>query len=113
MQFKEKLMSEAWENGKKKILGPTLACLAQILQLKVFANFATKECYLCLLSKIVSSCYTMQVKEKLTSHTWENSEKPNFGPSFHQFRSIFLVGFTSTSCQALLQPIILGNELMN
>ena len=99
--------------AKKKILGPTLACLAQILQLKVFANFATKECYLCLLSKIVSSCYTVQVKEKLTSHTWENSEKPNFGPSFHQFRSIFLVGFTSTSCQALLQPIILGNELMN
>ena len=44
----------------------------------------------------------MQFKEKLMSHTWENGEKPNFGPNFCPFGlnlspEIFFMSFTSTS----------------
>ena len=56
----------------------------------------------------------MQFKGKLISHTWENSEKPSFGPNFDQFDSnlrptIFLLSFTSNSNKILFQAIILGN----
>ena len=39
MQFKVKLINEAWENGKKKkqTFGPILACFAKICPLKLFS----------------------------------------------------------------------------
>ena len=38
IQFKAKLMNEAWENGKKKlILGPILPLLSKICPLKIFS----------------------------------------------------------------------------
>ena len=49
--------------------------------------------------------------------TWENSQKPSFGPNFgplwHKFppppEKKFFVGFTSTKCYALLQAIVVCN----
>ena len=45
----------------------------------------------------------MQFKGKLMNQTWENGEKPNFGPDFYLFGSnltlkFFFVGFLSTKC---------------
>ena len=56
----------------------------------------------------------MQFKEKLISHTWENGEKPNFGPHFDPFGPnlgppIFSVTFTAISSQILFQAIIICN----
>ena len=48
------------------------------------------------------------------NHTWENGEKPNFGPSFGLLDSIlgpqiFFVDFTPTSSWKFLQTFILCN----
>ena len=42
MQIKQKLMQQTWENGKKLIFNPILACLTQIRALKIFfASFTS------------------------------------------------------------------------
>ena len=63
--------------------------------------------FFCKTNSTVPSYHPRQFKGKLVNQTWENFEKPNFGPSFCQFQSIwptfgppnlFFEGFTSIRC---------------
>ena len=56
----------------------------------------------------------MQFTGKLMNQTWENDEKPNFGPDFGPFDpnlgpQNFFDGFTSTRCWTLSKAIIVCN----
>ena len=49
---------------------------------------------------IFPNCNPVRLKETLMNQTWENGEKPNFGPEFGQFDSnlgfkIYSVNITS------------------
>ena len=51
MQFKEKLMSEAWENGKKNNFGPDFGLFGP--------NFATKRFLRVLPLLVVKDCFKL------------------------------------------------------
>ena len=80
MQFKGKLINQTCENGEKPILGPILACLAQMWTQKFFS------CVLPLLDvrhcrKLPLSAISRKTRlEKRIIQTQENGEKPHFGP---------------------------------
>ena len=97
-QFQGKPINQTWENGKKPSFGPDLAPWAKIWIQKLFRGF-----YLYYILDIVASYLCMQFQEKLMNRTWENSQKPSFGPNFGPLTQIRAVNFFSKIylCQPL------------
>ena len=102
------LMDWLEKMAKNLALGLILAPLTQIWALILFVWI------LPLLDVIHCASYNcIQFKRKLIDKTWENGQKPSFGPKFGS--QIFFVDFNFTTCQKLLQAITICNfkELMN
>ena len=71
-------MIQTKENGEKLHFEPDLGPLGQTwARQNVFIKLVVRHC-----SKLSSY---MQCKGKLMNQTWENGEKPNFGPDFGPF----------------------------
>ena len=71
-------MNQTWENGKKTNFGSNFGP-------NLGPQFFFRELYLYYMFDIIASYYCMQFQRKLMNITWENGEKPNFGPNFDSF----------------------------
>ena len=113
-QFQGKPINQTWENGKKPSFGPDLAPWAKIWIQKLFRGF-----YLYYILDIVASYLCMQFQEKLMNRTWENSQKPSFGPNFGPLTQIRAVNFffknlplSATSYHGQLSSCTISEKLM-
>ena len=110
MQFKEKLISQTWNNGKKTNFRPDFCLLEPDLSPQNFFGEFNLYYYL----PIVPNYHPMLFQGKLTNQTWDNGKNPSFGSDFDTFwpkfdPKVFFVGFTSARYYTLLQAIILSN----
>ena len=67
-------MKQTWKNDENFSFKPNF----------VFQNFFFRGFYLYQLD-IVPSNHPIKFERKIINQTWENFEKPNFGPNFGQF----------------------------
>ena len=77
LQFQGKLKNQTWENGKKTTW---FQDWFWPLRPKFGPQNFFHGLYLYCMFDIVSSYHCMQLQEKLMNQTWENDEKPSFGP---------------------------------
>ena len=110
MQFKEKLITQTWNNGKKTNFRPDFCLLEPDLGPPNFFGEFNLYYYL----PIVPNYHPMLFQGKLTNQTWDNGKNPSFGSDFDTFwpkfsPKVFFVGFASTRYYTLLQAIILNN----
>ena len=89
LQFHGKLKNQTWENGKKTTW---LQDWFWPLRPKFGPQNFFHGLYLYCMFDIVSSYHCMQLQEKLMNQTWENDEKPSFGPKlFTEFYLYYML----------------------
>ena len=123
IQYQGKLMNQTWENGRKPSFAPDFG--PNLVPIFFFFGFTSTRCYallqaiivwdwfwlllpkfyLCYILGIIASYRCMQFQGKPMNQTWENGKKHSFGTDFGSFGP----HFTSTTCSALLQAIVVCN----